>query len=101
RGRAAGVCVRLDQRGGGGQPERGEQEAAEHVGGVVLAAVDAGEGDQDRHGDGGDEGQPAPPAAGVADDQDRGRDVETAGGGHVPGRIRPGWQGGVEAGGGT
>jgi len=44
------VCVRLDQYRGRGQPERGEQEASEDVGGVVLAAVDAGERDEDRHG---------------------------------------------------
>ena len=34
----------LIRRRGGGQPERGEQQAAEDVGGVMLAPVQAGHG---------------------------------------------------------
>src|ERR1700684_1175350 len=76
-----GVLVRLDQLGGGGQPERGEQKAGEDVGGVMLAPVHAGGGDRDRHDDRGDQEQEAPPAPRVADDQDRYSDIEARGGG--------------------
>src|SRR6266542_527211 len=65
---------------------------------MVLAPVHAGYRDEDRHGDRGDEEQPPPPAAGVADDQDRHGDVETAGGGLVPGGVGGGGQVLVELG---
>jgi hypothetical protein len=72
----AAVRVRLDQQRRRGQPQRGEQEAAEHVGRVMLAPVHAGQGDQDRHEDRGNEEQLPPPA--VADDQDRDGDDQAA-----------------------
>src|SRR5271156_5192907 len=65
---------------------------------MVLAPVHAGQSDENGHGDRGDEEQPSPPAAGVADDQDRHGDVETAGGGLVPGRVGGGGQVLVELG---
>jgi hypothetical protein len=80
---AEGVLVRLDEQGGGGEPERGEEHAGEDVGRVVLAAVHAGHGDHDRHDDRRDQEQVAPPATGVADDQDGDGDVEAGGRGHV------------------
>jgi hypothetical protein len=80
------ILVRLDEHRGGGQPERGEQQAAENIGGVMLAPVHAGHGDHDRHDDRGDQEQVAPPAAGVADDQDGDADVKACGRGHVAGR---------------
>src|SRR6202042_3700541 len=90
---SAAVGVRSDEPVGGGQPERGEQDAGRDVGGVVLAPVHAGGRDEDRHADGRDQEQPSPPATGVAGDQDRDRDVEAAGGGLVPGREGRGRQG--------
>jgi len=78
-----GVVVRRDEQRGGGQPQCGEQHAAENVGGVMLTPVHAGQGDHDRHDDRRDQEQVAPPAAGVADDQDGDGDVETGGRGHV------------------
>ena len=95
-GRARRSALRFDQDCCRGQPERGEQEAAEDVGRVMLAPVHAGQGHQDGHGDRGDEEQPSPPAAGVPDDQDRDGDVEAARGGLVPGRVRRGGQVPVE-----
>jgi len=88
--------ARFDQECCRGQPERGEQEAAEDVGRVMLAPVHAGYGHENGHGDRGDEEQPSPPAAAVPDDQDRDGDVEAARGGLVPGGIRRGGQVPVE-----
>src|SRR6202020_3227865 len=86
----------LDEPGGGGQPQRGEQHAGEDVGRVMLAPVHAGGGDRDRHDDRRDQEQVTPPAPRVPDDQDRDGDVEARGRGHVPGRERRGGQARVE-----
>jgi hypothetical protein len=48
---AVEITVRLDEAGGGGQPQGGEQHTGEDVGGVMLAPVHADQRDRDRHDD--------------------------------------------------
>src|SRR6185369_16160110 len=80
--------VRADQQVGAAGPQHREQQAAEGVGGVVLAPVEARQRHQGRDHDERDQDQPPPARSGVPDHQDRDREIDAQGGGDVSGRVR-------------